>query len=72
MKMFSILSDLISGIEYDSNHKLLTIYFTNNTEGYYFDVPDYKVNLFIESPFPDSFYSTNFKNNYHEIIINQE
>lgn len=69
MKMYSILSDTISHIEYDEHTLSLSIFFNDGSEGVYHEVPKFKIELFIDSINPDSFYSANFKNRYHEIIL---
>lgn len=71
MKIYSLYGNLVSSIEYEKHKKELTIYFNNNTYGVYFDVPEHVVQLFLESPNQDSFYSANFSNRYHEIILEE-
>lgn len=71
VKIYSLYGNLVSSIEYENYKKELTIYFNNSTYGVYFGVPNHVVNSFLESPNQDSFYSANFRNRYHEIIIEE-
>lgn len=71
MKSYSIQATTILGIDYDELKKILTIHFSNSTQGTYFDVPKYKIDLFLEVPNQESFYDANFKNRYHEVITSE-
>lgn len=69
MKTYSIGSEKISYIKYDEVRQDLYIYFSDDTYGVYRLVPKTKVELFLDVPNSDGFYTNNFKNKFHEIIL---
>lgn len=72
MNFFSIQSETISHIEYDSHKKDLIVYFCNHTEEHFRLVPESTISSWVNSPHPDSFYSASIKGRYPSVRIQTE
>lgn len=71
METYSIWSDFISRIEYDSIREDLYVYFTDETYGVYRQVPKNIVDMFATTDYPKNFYRSYLENKFHEIILPQ-